>query len=281
MTLDRIAIVGSGRVGLTLARALTHSGSNVVTLGRERRQLPEPLAPTRTDWAPVLDRSDLVLVAVPDDAITAVAGALARTGVIARRHVVLHTSGLHDRSALGPLEPTGAALGSWHPLQTFVAEVGDPDALAGSAAVIEGDSRALEAGRGLAARLHLGPVVELPSAGKAGYHAAAVFASNYLVVLAEVARRLGAAAGAGDVAAEMFMPLMQRTLANYATGAAAALTGPIRRGDAGTVQQHLAALTGAERMLYVALGREALQLARDAGLEPEKAAAIQRLLTAE
>jgi predicted short-subunit dehydrogenase-like oxidoreductase (DUF2520 family) len=265
VTLDRVAIVGAGRVGLTLARALTRSGGTVRVFGRE---------------APAVDESDLVLIAVPDDAIEDVAHALARTGAVTSGHVILHTSGLRDRTALAILEPSGAALGSWHPLQTFGAAAGDPGALAGSPAVIEGDARALEAGRELAERLHLRPVVEVSAAGKAAYHAAAVFASNYLVVVAEVARRLAAVAGAGGASADLFLPIMRRTLDNYASAGAAALTGPIRRGDAGTVQRHLAALSGNDRVLYVAMGREALQLARDAGLDVERAAAIERLLTA-
>ena len=265
MTLDRVAIIGAGRVGHSLARALTRCGCIVKLIGRE---------------VPDVDQSDLVLIAVPDDAIEEVAGALARSRTVSSGQVVLHTSGLRDRMALAALGSTGAALGSWHPLQTFAAAGGDPGALAGSPAVIEGDARALEAGRWLAGRLHLRPVIEISAAAKPAYHAAAVFASNYLVALAEIATRLGAAAGAGDAAAEMFMPLMRRTLANCSSTGAASLTGPIRRGDAGTVALHLATLTGNDRTLYMSLGRETLRLAREAGLEPDRASAIERLLTA-
>ncbi len=265
MTLDRVAIIGAGRVGLTLARALIRSGTIVNVFGREE---------------PTVDQADLVLIAVPDDAIGDVATRLARAGTITGRHIVLHTSGLRDRSALAALEPTGAALGSWHPLQTFAMPTDDLDVLVGIAAVIEGDGRALEAGRALAERLGLQPIVEITAAGKPAYHAAAVFASNYLVVLAEIARHLGIEAGAGAASAEMFRPLMQRTLSNYSHVGVASLTGPIKRGDAGTVERHLAVLTGDQRTLYLALGREALRLARQAGLEPAMATAIERLLTA-
>ena len=279
MILDRVAVVGAGRVGLTLARALRHSGSDVVVLGRQPRALPEPLPPVETDWAAAVARSDLLLLTVPDDAIAAVAGILVRIGAISNKHVVLHTSGLHDRSALAPLDGSGAALGSWHPLQTFALPGGDPGALAGSPVAIEGDARALEAGRILATRLHLRPVVELAAAAKPAYHAAAVFASNYVQVLAAIAARLARDAGAGHASPQLFLPLMRRSLANLAAGGSASLTGPISRGDAGTVARHLAALHGSERALYVGLGREALRLARDAGLDGEKARAIEGLLT--
>jgi predicted short-subunit dehydrogenase-like oxidoreductase (DUF2520 family) len=277
---QRVAIVGAGRVGLSLARALIRSSIAVRVLGRSARSLPDPLPSVEAEWAAAIAASDLVLVAVPDDAIGAVAAKLAATAAITVQHTVLHTSGLHDRSVLSALDASGAALGSWHPLQTFGLIDGDPAALTGTPAVIEGDARAIDAGRGLARVLHLRPIVEIPATSKATYHAAAVFASNYLVVLGEIAARLGRAAGAGDTSAEIFIPLMRRTMANYATGGAATLTGPIRRGDAGTVAQHLAALSGAERELYIGLGREALRLARADGVDPAKADAIEGLLTA-
>lgn len=242
------------------------------------RALPAPLGQVELAWAPAIAAANLVIISVPDDAITTVAGQLAATGAVTERHVVVHTSGLHDRSALAPLAVSGAALGSWHPLQTFADRDGDPGALPGSPAVVEGDPRALAAGRALAERLHLRPVIELPASGKAAYHAAAVFASNYLVALADIAARLARDAGAGDASPGLFLPLMRRTLANYGAGGAATLTGPISRGDAGTVARHLESLSGVERALYVALGREALRLARITGLDEPAANAVEALL---
>ena len=277
MRLESIAVIGAGRVGLTLARALIRSGPAVRVLGRHARLLPEPLAPVETDWMGAVVASGLVIIAVPDDTIAEIALVLAGTKALTDRHVVLHTSGLHDRSALEALGTSGAALGSWHPLQTFALPDGDPGALPGTPVAIEGDIRALEAGRALAALLHLRPIVEIPPGGKARYHAAAVIASNYLVVLADVAARLARDAGAGDASTDLFLPLIRRTLLNYAAGGPATLTGPVSRGDAGTVARHLEALTGTDRALYVALGREALKLARAAGLGEQKAAALEVL----
>lgn len=278
MIVDRVAIIGAGRVGLTLARALIHSGADVRLLGRHSRTLPEWLLAIETDWGPAIAAADLVLVAVPDDAIADVARTLATSGTVAARQIILHTSGLCDRTELAALDATGAALGSLHPLQTFAVPDGDPEALRGSPAAIEGDARALAAARAIAERLQLSPIVEIAAGGKPAYHAAAVFASNYQVVLADIAVRLARAAGAGDVSAELFLPLMRRTLDNYGIGGAAALTGPISRGDTGTVARHLDALTGADRALYVMLGREALRLARAAGLDERNATAIDMLL---
>jgi predicted short-subunit dehydrogenase-like oxidoreductase (DUF2520 family) len=278
VSIDNIAVIGAGRVGLTLARALVRSGHAVAVLGRHAEALPDPLETTTLVWEPAIATANLILVAVPDDAIGDVALKLTRGGAVGADHVVLHTSGLHDRTALAALYSTRASLGSWHPLQTFARPLGEPEALAGSPAVIEGDERALAAGRELAAVLHLRPVIEIAAQEKASYHAAAVFASNYLVVLADIATRLTRTAAGAPIPATVFLPLMRRTLANIGTDPAAALTGPISRGDAGTIALHLGALPGSERVAYVALAREALALAIRSGLRPDLAAGIAAVL---
>lgn len=278
MSLPEVAVVGAGRVGLSLARALARSGHRTIVLSRRARPLPDPLPPATDDPSSALRNAEVVIIAAPDDAIMASTAALARTGAVTERHTVLHCSGFHDRRALQALDGTGAALGSLHPLMTFLSSEGEPDLLVGAPGIVEGDPRAVAVARQVAAAVGLDPVVELPGDRKPAYHAGAVFASNYLVVLAAVAARLG-----GTVAGveSLYLPIMQRTVENLsAHRIASALTGPIRRGDAGTVAAHLAALSGPERALYVALGREALMLAREAGLDPGAAARIDSLLTA-
>ena len=276
MTTAAVAVLGTGRVGLTLARALVLSGTSVRLLARSARPVPDGLPVAELDWSAALTAVELVLVAVPDDAIVDAAAALVRTGTIVGRHVVLHTSGLHHRAALDALESSGAALGSLHPLQSFSAPAGDAALLLGVPAIVEGDARAVAAARELAATLGMGTVIELPALGKVSYHAAAVVASNYLVVLADIAERLAREAGAGESAAMLFQPIMQQTLSNIADrGTVAALTGPVRRGDAGTVAAHLAVLHGDDRAAYVALAREALLLARRAGLPAAAATELE------
>ncbi len=268
MTLPSIAIVGTGRVGLTLGRALARAGARVAMLGRSVRELPTPLAPSVVAWAPAISAADVVFVAVPDDAIGDVAQALADTGAVTERHVVLHCAGLYDRGVLSALDATAAALGSLHPLQTITVPDGDPDALAGNPAAVEGDARAVAVARDLATALGMAPIVELDGAGKRLYHVGAVVASNYVVVLCAMAERLARAAGAGDAAATLYLPIMRRALDNVAQrGAAMALSGPITRGDAGTVAAHLETLSGSDRALYAALGEEALRIARQRGLD--------------
>jgi predicted short-subunit dehydrogenase-like oxidoreductase (DUF2520 family) len=260
-----ISIIGAGRMGRGLAIALGRAGAEVALLTRSRR--PEEI-----------QCAALVLLAVPDDAIMSVAAGLARESAVTAPQVVLHLSGLLDRRALEPLAATGAALGSFHPLQAVADPSAAPELLTGSFAGLEGDERALTAGTWLAATLGMRPVRLAPGV-KPAYHAGAVIASNYAVVLADMAERLARQAGlsAADAAA-MYLPLMQGTVANLAGGAVAALTGPIRRGDAATVRAHLAALAPEDRELYRQLGLAALRLAREAGLAPAAAAAVEGAL---
>jgi predicted short-subunit dehydrogenase-like oxidoreductase (DUF2520 family) len=259
------AIVGAGRMGRGLAAALDRGGHAVRLLGRERQ-------PDATRGAA------LVLLAVPDDAIGTLAAALARQDAIGGEQVVLHLSGLLDRAALHSLTATGAGLGSFHPLQTVADPSTAPDLLRGAYAGLEGDERALAAGENLAEILGMRPVRLAPGA-KPSYHAGAVFASNYAVVLAAVAERLARAAGVSpEDARSLYLPLLRGTLANLPLGPASALTGPIRRGDEATVRRHLASLAPGERRLYRELGLAALGLAREAGLSEPQAAAIERAL---
>lgn len=258
-----VTVVGGGRVGLSIARALRASGSEVAVLSR-----------VDSEWDAMLGRAAIVVIAVPDDAIDAVSRRLAESGAISARHAVLHTSGALDRTALHPLSGTAAALGSLHPLQSFNDPRGSPELLNGCPAIVEGDERALLRADALATALGMTPVLRLDAAGKRRYHAAAVVASNYLVVLAEVATQLARDAGL-DASAALFAPLMQQTLDNLLReGTERALTGPIRRGDAGTVAAHLAALDGETREVYRVLGLAAVSLARRAGLDATAAARV-------
>lgn len=276
MTPAAVAIVGAGRVGLTLARALTRSGASVRLLDHTAQ--PAVIPVVELDWHDALAASDLVVIAVPDDALAEVVGKLASKKAIRSGTVVLHTSGLHDSSVLEPLAARGAVTGSWHPLRS-IPVAGEGDAFTGVAAILEGKAAAVAAGRTLAERLEMAPILELPAAGKARYHAAAVFASNYLVVLAEIAARLARDAGAGEASGTLFLPIMQQTLANLAgRDPADALTGPVRRGDVGTVAAHLAVLEGDARAAYLVLAREALRLAEAAGLDAARVGAMRRLV---
>ena len=261
-----VAIIGAGRMGAGLAAALEAAGVPTRLVGRSRR-------PDDTRGV------GLVLILTPDEAIGTVAAELAQDAAIEADQVVLHASGLLDRLALHALAGTGAGLGSFHPLQSIADPATAGERLAGAYAGLEGDERALDAGERLAVTLGMRPM-RLAPGGKAAYHAGAVFASNYAVVIAAVAERLAQQAGVSPAeAAAVYLPLMRGTVANLALGPVAALTGPIRRGDEATVRAHLASLDPEQRRLYRLLGLEALKLARAGGLGGAAATAVERALT--
>jgi predicted short-subunit dehydrogenase-like oxidoreductase (DUF2520 family) len=272
-------IVGAGRVGLSLARALRHLAKPVRLLGRTPRSASAGMPEVEVVWDAALASAWMVVVAVSDDALPPVVQRIASSRALRPGTVVLHTSGRHDRSVLESLAMLGAITGSWHPLQS-IPEAADATVFAGVPAILEGELDAVSAGRALAAQLQMAPILELPAAGKARYHAGAVFAANYLVVLTAIAERLARDAGAGEASRGLFVPIMRQVLDNLASrDPTAALTGPVRRGDAGTVSAHLAALSDHDRALYRALAAEALTLAEEAGLSADQATTMRAALS--
>ncbi len=268
-----IGIVGGGRMGRGLALTCAAAGERVELWSRREA------AGERAGPAEVVAAATTILLAVPDGVIGAVAKAIASQ--ISADQVVLHLSGVHDRTVLAPLSARGAACGSLHPLQT----VPDPSTAAerwrGAYAAVEGDDRAVAEAERLARLLAMTPV-RLPAGAKVLYHAGAVAASNYVVTLAGLAARWAQAAGlSAELAVQIYRPLLAGAAANLAAAEpAAALTGPIRRGDLDTVRAHLAALGGEDRRLYAVLGLETVRLAREGGLDPGIAEELRRLLAA-
>jgi predicted short-subunit dehydrogenase-like oxidoreductase (DUF2520 family) len=231
---------------------------------------------------PWLGAAAIVVLAVPDDAIAPLARALARQGGIGAGQVVLHLSGLLGQGALEALSATGAALGSLHPLQTLVEPERAPEHLRGAWAAVEGMPRAVAAAEGLARDVGLHPF-RLRAEDKPRYHAGAVFASNYVVVMEAIAQDLLRSAGLSDPEAwDALVPLVLGTVDNLRVQPPlAALTGPVARGDAETVTRHLEVLTGGYRELYRQLGTVALDLARRRGLDEVAGARVARALATD
>lgn len=236
----RVAILGPGRLGRSLSVLLGRAGVQVHLLGRGE----------------AVPQVDVALLAVPDARIAEVAAALPAGPV------VLHTSGASPVDPLRPHRPAG----SFHPLMTFPGpEVSLPD-LAGVPAALAGDPEAVDAGRWLAARLGMTPL--LVPGDRRLYHAAAVMAGNFAtVLLAEAAGVLSHAGVPADEARRALIPLAIQSLRNAASDPAAALTGPAARGDHGTIAAHRAALAEAgladPLALYEALDRATRRLLAD------------------
>lgn len=279
MAQPRVTIIGAGRMGQGLGLALKRRGYRVVLLARTPRDVIPPLILHVGSRSEATAEAELVLIATPDNAIGSVAAELAREGAVARDQVVLHLSGLLDRTALLPLEESGAGCGSFHPLQTVAEPATAAERLKGAYVGIEGDDRALTAAERLANTLRMIPV-RIPASAKPAYHAGAAFVANYTVALVGVAERLARAAGVPeDIAARIYLPLLGGAVANLnSLGPAASLTGAVRRGDEQTIRAHLKALGPEEKNLYRTVGRAAVMLAREAGLDEASAKRVEDAL---
>jgi predicted short-subunit dehydrogenase-like oxidoreductase (DUF2520 family) len=233
----------------------------------------------------------VVFLTVPDDAVAEVAARLAAGGAaIPDRVAFAHASGALELGALAPLRGRHP-VGSFHPLRSFP-EPSPPEAFRGIVIAVDASSAVfLRALARLARDLGAKPA-RVEDSRRALYHAAAVFASNYVVaLLGEAVGLLERAGWTEEEAVRGLVPLAQGALANVTRrGPTAALTGPIRRGDAETVTRHLAALAEldgrSERQpgprvgdVYRMLGQVGLEIAQQAGLEPAAAERTRRALT--
>ncbi len=287
---ERIVVVGPGRMGLALGTALRMTGE-VEALAFMGRALEPPPHPVFDDVratpgavympgpAPIPQGTTLVLLAVADSALAEVAYDLARAGPAPSGCVALHLSGAVSASVLEPLHAAGYSTGTMHPLQSVADPWRSGDRMFGIAFAISGEPAALRAARRVAGLLDGLPLVIAP-AQRPLYHAAAATAASGIVVLMAMAAGWLAEAGLSEEESRAaLVPLMQGTLENLRhLGVESALTGPIARGDVDTVRLHLSRLSGGDRSLYCALGREALKIARSSGLDPQRAEAIEALL---
>ena len=275
----RVAILGLGRAGSAVLRECL-AAPDVDVVGAWNRSRTGVQADCPITWGAsvpnTLLAADLVLLAVLDDAVPAVASTLNAPETSA----IVHLSGAADVRLLDSL-PAGPARGCWHPLQAFAERRPGGLPVPPYAVALQGDPVAVARGRRLADALGH-PAVELAATGRAAYHASAVLASNCLVALEATAVRAMGAAGVGpDDAWKLLWPLVAGTLANLQSGPGpGTLTGPVARGDAATIQRNLGALRGDEgaTAAYVALSREALGLAAAGGVPPDRIAAIREIL---
>ena len=294
-----LVIVGAGRVGRALGRALHQRGwqiGAVVTRSQESARAAVHAVGAGNPKSQ-LDASalaaDVILITTPDRAIAPVARDLARLlmqdSIVGRglpaqagfnrdkkatqeRRLqplagvtILHTNGALDRSVLAPLERLGAATGSLHPLQTFGR--GALPQLAGCICAIEGAPRALRAARRIARELGCIPV-KIAAKDKPAYHAAGALAAGHVLAIVEAATRILLASGfTRKQAVRALLPLTRQTLTNFERlGPNAAWTGPLARGDLVTVKKHESALRKFPREYrdaYRAISQLALRVLAD------------------
>ena len=280
-----VGIIGPGRAGMGLALALARADYRVLLHGRRKRAAPKPLTLTvgPADLPPAwTSQAGVVILAVPDDAIRPLAETLSRARAVTAAQVVLHLSGVQGQEALGSLVSSGAALGSLHPLQTIADAGRAPERLRGAWAAVEGMPAAVAAAERLARAVGMQPF-RVAANAKPVYHAGAVFASNYFVVVESVAQRLLRHAGLSDADAwAALRPLVEGTFENLmAREPMEVLTGPVERGDAATIRRHVESLTHDDAQLYRSLGRAALALAQKHGMDRATATRIAEALATD
>ncbi|MCW2830880.1 MAG: hypothetical protein JWP31_1572 [Aeromicrobium sp.] len=238
-----MGIIGAGKVGSVLAAKFRTAGYPVVGVsGRSAASrlristlLPEVEVRTPTEVAAV---ADILVLAVPDDALIAVAEELAASGAVRPGQYVLHTSGRHGLDALAALTRLGARPIAFHPAMTFTGTTVDFEGSPVFGLTAAPEERALA--EQLVAALG-GVSMWVAESDRALYHAALAHGANHLVTLVAQSMDLLRTAGAHDPAA-VLRPLLTAALDNVLAYGDAALTGPVVRGDVTTIRAHVDAL---------------------------------------
>lgn len=259
-----VVVIGPGRVGTTLAVALGRAGFRVVAAGggsdASRARFADHVAGARVaaDPAEVVGRGGTVVVATPDDAIEPVVTALAVADALVEGQRVVHVAGSRGLDVLHRAALVGCRVAACHPAQTIPGTPVDPDVLVGAAWAVTcaADDRpwAVDLVEGLGGDAHV-----VPDDRRVLYHAGLTVGSNTVGAAVSVARQLLLAARIDDPAA-FLGPLVRTSVDNVLVHGARALTGPVVRGDLGTVTAHLdqldadvPALADAYRHLLLAL----------------------------
>jgi predicted short-subunit dehydrogenase-like oxidoreductase (DUF2520 family) len=284
----KTGFIGAGTTGTALAVRLSQQGWPVVGVSSRTLSSAQKLASRLSNCQAyhtaqeLADATEMVFITTPDDVITQVCSEVHwHEGQSA-----LHCSGAHSVDILEPAKRLGAAVGSFHPLQTF-ADVDQAIAnLPGSTFALEAEEPLLSTLKELT-RLLNGNWVKLGPGDKVLYHAAAVFACNYLVTLVRLALDLWKDFGVSSKEATMaLLPLLRGTLNNVDNiGLPNCLTGPVARGDLGTIEKHLSALEARNPSLlttYKELGLQTIPIALAKGkINEQKAEEMKALLSSQ
>lgn len=274
-----LGIVGAGKVGRALARLCTQAGYHVTAISSRTPAHAEVLAAqvgaaAVGNAAEVVTRADLTLLTVVDDAIYPTAVELAQADVVGK--AIVHTSGSRGVDVLAPLAERGAMVGSLHPSYPFA----NPDAadLRGVMFAIEADTDIVRGWLLDMVTALGGAAFVVPLGQKALYHASLVFAGNFTITLYAIAKQLLTDLGADETAARgALLGLMSGVVDNLrAKDIPDALTGPMVRGDWGTVAAHLNALQATPEFLeaYKLLARLSFPILAARGVDVDSLDAL-------
>lgn len=293
-----MSIIGAGRMGTTLGRALYGLGHPIevaVTKHAGSARRAAKVLKSEALTISQLSRSEsardrllstnFLLISTPDDALESVVSQLA--GLIKprprQRRVAFHTSGALSSEVLKPLRAAGFAVASLHPLVSIADAESNQDVFQDAYFCIEGDREAVRRARSMVKQLG-GLSFTINAKVKALYHAAAVMSSGHVTALFDLAVETLERCGLTRRRARaVLLPLLASTTANLESkDSAHALTGPFARGDAKTATKHLAALKSAASndalAAYIILGRRSLELARTLQKHPQAFDQMSRLL---
>lgn len=282
----KISIIGAGRVGQALALRAREAGFEIVDIVCRSRRSANRAAKfigagkAQTASRARLADADLFLISTPDDKIHEAVELVRRSEV--KSTVALHTSGALSSDVLKPLAENGFAVGSCHPLQSFESPERGVALLDKTYFCIEGNTKAVRVARRFVKAIGARDF-EIKTEMKSLYHAAAVMSSGGITALLSVNLGLLMKCGLSEAKArQVLLPLVEGTLANIrAVGTTEALTGPVRRGDGGTVERNLKALVAADAKameLYCLLAERSVALARAAGADEAALQNIRKLL---
>ncbi len=244
-----IGIIGAGRVGAVLGAALRAEGHAIVgasAVSAASRERAAALLPGVPILGPetIVERAELVLLAVPDDQLGPLAAGLAAVDAVPGGQVFVHVSGAHGTGVLAPLAERGSTVIAMHPAMTFTGTAADLPRLIGCPFGVTARGGAEAIAQALVVEIG-GEPVPIAEADRPLYHAALSHGANHLVALVAQARALLAQIGIVDPG-EYLRPLLTAALEESLRRGAAALTGPVRRGDSGTVAAHLEAIAEAD-----------------------------------
>jgi len=285
--LNNFAIIGTGMVGTAIGFLLKKSGYRVVSICDKssaalKRALPYTGGKAYQNPADAVAGAGCILITTPDDLILSACREIAASDAL-KGKLVFHMSGAGALDILQPAKDAGASVACIHPLQSFSSIDQAVKIIPGSYFGVTAEKKVLSRAKNIIRRLGGIPLV-ISDDQKPLYHAAACFASNYLVTLINTVESIYQSIGISPKdAKKAYLPLVYGSLKNIEnSGSVSSLTGPIARGDSGTIKKHVAAIkknVPQYSSLYSSLGLKTVGIARQKGtLKPKHAKTINTIL---
>jgi len=284
----KIGFIGAGKVGIAIAHVLKKKEFEVVAVSdadgekafsKARQYLGDSTKYTSNNME-VIRVSDIIAITTQDYAIKEVAKEIHEKSERLDGKLFFHTSGAHPSSILKPLDEKGATLGSLHPLQSFPDIDSAIRVLPNTYVFIEGDGEALKTLEALGKSIGQA-TIPIEGNNKVYYHLCAVFVCNLLCALLYSSEKIMKKI---DITLEPFFPIINATLHNIqSNGPLMSLTGPIVRGDKGTMEDHIRSMgdMNLHKRIYKALSLAALDMVKERGIHnQEKLDELQRILEA-